>query len=130
MTEPPHLDHVTGLVLMPEAPAGVVCWTGALRNRPGTPVSVIVDGRTGGDLDPAFIDGVCADPGILLAAAATAAGLDPDLMARWDPELTFRPGRNWEVRFAEAPGPTELGLLVVFEGVTPTEVDDMSDWDF
>ncbi|WP_430782754.1 hypothetical protein [Actinoplanes sp. G11-F43] len=39
------------------------------------------------------------------------------------------PGRYWEVRFTEAPGPTELGPMVVFHGIEVAEIDDMSEWD-
>lgn len=131
MSAPPVLGLVTDLTPFPDAPEGLVCWSGVLRGSPDVRVNVLLDRRSGEELDPVFIDGVCADQERLLAVAARAAGLDEGVdVARWDPEITFRGGRNWEVRFAEAPGPTELGLLVVFDGELVAEIDDLAEWDF
>lgn len=124
----PALRHVVGMRLVPEAPAGVVCWTGRLAGESGVPVNVILDGESMADLDVAFADLICADAERFLTIAAATAGLTGD-PARWDPEMTFRSGQSWEVRFTEAPAPTELGLLVIFTGAQVTEIDDLADWD-
>lgn len=45
------------------------------------------------------------------------------------PELTFGSGRRWTLRLARraASGPTELGVLVEFDGAKITGVDDLTD---
>ncbi|WP_437765262.1 hypothetical protein WMF27_30890 [Sorangium sp. So ce281] len=45
----------------------------------------------------------------------------------WGPELTFFSGKEWTVRFALAPGASELGTLVTFDGVHVTGADDLAD---
>ncbi|WP_306215233.1 hypothetical protein [Actinoplanes sp. RD1] len=128
MDAPPAIASVTGLALMPDAPDGVTCWAGQLRDDPDLRVMVLLEGQADA-LDTGFVDRICADRETHLAAASQAAGLGGEVR-RWDPAVTFRGGRSWEVRFTEAPGPTELGLLVVFDGERIVEVDDLSDWDY
>ncbi|MEH1014367.1 hypothetical protein V6U90_14800 [Micromonospora sp. CPCC 206060] len=127
--ELPRLVGVEGLAPADDAPPGVVCWSGWLRKHPRIPVYVLLDGEPAASLEPDFIDAVCRDADRLLELAAEAAGLEAPA-ARWDPDLTFRAGRAWEVRFAEAPRPTELGIMVVFDGEIVTEVDDLAEWDY
>ncbi|BCY08357.1 hypothetical protein [Actinoplanes sp. L3-i22] len=124
----PALRLVVGMRVVPDAPDGILCWSGRLGDESGVPVNVILDDEPMTAIDVAFIDRICADADRLLAVAAGAAGLTGD-PGHWDPEMTFRSGENWEVRFTEAPAPTELGLLVVFAGDRVTEIDDLADWD-
>ncbi|WP_305784717.1 hypothetical protein [Symbioplanes lichenis] len=121
------LGRVAGLAEVPDAPDGMRCWTGHVTDNPAIRVTVLLEARE--ELLAEFVDHVCGERDRLLAKAAEAAGLD-GAWERWDPELTFRGGRAWEVRFTEAPGPTGLGLLVVLDGERVVEVDDLSEWDY
>lgn len=110
-------------------PDGVSCWSA---DEAGFAVNVVVEEpATTDDLDLAFIASVVADREELLAVAAGAAAdfLDSPREGFRAPELTFYPGREWLVRFAEcaAPGLTELGVAVLFDDRAVVEVDDLAD---
>ncbi|MFE5947082.1 hypothetical protein [Streptomyces sp. NPDC056480] len=68
-----------------------------------------------------------------LAAVARRAVRDrlalPARTALGGPELTFGSGQRWTLRFADcdAPGLTELGVLVDFNGTVVTGIDDLTD---
>ncbi|WP_437721036.1 hypothetical protein [Sorangium sp. So ce861] len=114
-----------------DAPAGSRCYTGRLRRLPGVAVSLVEDGASA-SFDVDFIDAVCADlePHLSAAAIAVRNAGDADDWVGWGPELTFFGGREWTVRFALAPDASELGMLVTFDGVHVTGVDDLADADF
>ncbi|BBH69104.1 hypothetical protein ACTI_57890 [Actinoplanes sp. OR16] len=125
---PPDLTLVTGLERFPDAPEGVVCWSGRVSGTSPVPVHLILQDQPVASLDAGFIDAVCADAGRWLRVAADAAGLEGD-PASWDPEINFRAGREWAVRFTEAPGRSELGIMVVFTGECVTAIDDLEEWE-
>jgi len=114
------------------APDGVRCWT---TTSGGSAVAVLVEEpSTVDDLDTGFIESVLDDRVALLEIAreAVTSALGAEVAsAVSDPEFTFHTGRDWVLRFAEcaAPGVSELGVLVVFEGREVTEVDDLADED-
>ena len=125
------------LVEMPaeDVPEDLRCW-----NLPDHPVAVLVQRpATTDDLDLDFIAAVVRDRDRYVADAHRAAdealrdrpGYAPDKVD--GPELSFNPGRDWAIRFAEVdvPGLDELGVLVAFRGTEVVEVDDLADheWD-
>ncbi|WNV86101.1 hypothetical protein [Umezawaea sp. Da 62-37] len=107
------------------APDGVECWT---TTSGGAVVAVLVEEpSTVDDLDPGFIVSVLDDRETLVAraraAVADALGAAESVE---DPEFTFHAGRDWVIRFTGCAN-SELGVLVVFEGDSVVEVDDLAD---
>ncbi|MET1074207.1 MAG: hypothetical protein ABWY11_16285 [Umezawaea sp.] len=113
------------------APDGVECWTTTTSD--GAVVAVLVEEpSTVDDLDPAFIASVLADRETLVATARAAVAEALGAAAAEsveDPEFTFHTGRDWVIRFTECGVAElgELGVLVVFEGDSVVEVDDLAD---
>lgn len=123
------LRHAGGFVPFDgEAPEGVHCWTGTLRDG-SCGVTILLDHEPASDLDLEFVDGICADAAGWIARAEQAAGLEARPEG-WLPEFSFRTHRVWHLHLADAPGPTELGVMVLFEGETVIEVDDLAEADW
>ncbi len=140
MTSLPRLAAVPDLAPV-ETVEGVLCWSGELAADDRVVVSLVVEEpATADQLDLAFAAAVLDDlPELLVLAASAAAQVldtelpdsdapDDDPLA-WDPEVTFFPGSEWAVRFADLPlpGAGELGVMVFFDGRAVQSVDDLRD---
>lgn len=124
-----------GLVRVP-APEGVECWTGTVGVDGRTIVSLVAQPPAStADFDLTFVDGVLNElpPRLSSAAEAVIVALGDvqgaDTPAEWAPEVTFFPGQEWTVRFADVPREDlqELGVLVFLHGRSVTSVSDLSD---
>lgn len=115
-----------------DAPEGIVCLSGETTAEPRVPLSLIAEGEDAA-FDTDTVEAVTAALDAFLAEAVVAvieSGLVPRDAADadphgWAPELSFFGEDAWAIRFAAPPVPSELGLLVDFEGRTLVSVLDL-----
>lgn len=115
-----------------DAPEGIVCLSGETAAQPRVPLSLIAEGEDAA-FDSDTVEAVTAALPTFLAEAVVAvieSGLVPRDAADadphgWAPELSFFGEDAWAIRFASPPVPSELGLLVDFEGRAIVSVLDL-----